>query len=145
MTEKTLDLSFLLQLSIVAFIELSLHSYVLLLLHIFAILSHRLQLCQLLLLMLERQERLIAPVLEVLRVSHNLEIFRLTHRVHLMHLILQILDSRLQLLVLAHDTLQSMQLKLCLLKQVARHYPFLVQSFRRSEVFLFKFLDPLIQ
>ena len=61
-----------------------------------------------------------------------------------MHLTLQILDSRLQLPVLAHDTLQSMQLKLCLLKQVARHYPFLIQSFGRSEIFLFKLLNPLI-
>lgn len=57
---------------------------------------------------LQGQEGLVTPILEVLRIPHDLQLFRLSHGVNLLHLLQQIVVSLLQLSVLIGDSLQPM-------------------------------------
>ena len=108
MAYQAVYLFLFLELALITFFKFMLDSDVLLLLHILAELAHRLQLCQLLLVGLQGQEGLVAPVLEVLRITHDLQLLRLSHGVYLLHLLQQIVISMLQLSVFVGNSLQSM-------------------------------------
>ena len=108
MADQAVYLFLLFELALITFFKFMLDSDVFLLLHILAVLAHRLQLRQLLLVGLQGQEGLVTPVLKVLRIPHNLQLLRLSHGVNLLHLLQQIIVSVLQLSVLIGDSLQPM-------------------------------------
>ena len=62
-------------------------------LDILTVLAHRLKFAHFPFVVLKLDKRLVTPVLEILCVSHHLEILMVAHSIHLHTLLLQIIDS----------------------------------------------------
>ena len=104
MADQAMYLFLLFELALITFFKFMLDSDVLLFLHILAVLAHRLQLRKLLLVGFQGQEGLVAPILEILGIPHDLQLLRLSHSVNLLHLLQQIVISVLQLSIFIGDS-----------------------------------------